>query len=124
MASKRKPTKPLKMKSSGQKKLNKRIMRKLHLTTHEEHLEKYYGKRGTLRREKFEKGFQAFYLGVLIQQAREKKGLTQAKLAKRAGTDKAYISKLENELKDIRFSTLQKIIRDGLGATLEISIKF
>jgi len=99
-------------------------MKKMHLTTHEEHLDLHYGKRGTPKREKYEKGFEKFMLGVMIAQAREEKGLTQAKLAKRSGTDKSYISKLENDLKDIRFSTLQKIIRDGLGARLEISIKF
>ena len=97
---------------------------KMQLTTHEEHLEKQYGKRGTKRREDYEKRSEAFRLGVMLQMAREKKGLTQAKLAKRSGTDKSYISKLENDLKDIRFSTLQKIIKDGLGASLEISIKF
>ena len=98
-------------------------MKKMQLSSFEEHLEKYYGKRGASRREKYEKGFEAFKLGVLIAQAREEKGFTQEKLAKRSGTNKSYISKLENDLKDIRFSTLQKIIKDGLGATLEISIK-
>jgi len=98
-------------------------MKKMHLTSFEEHLDRQYGKRGTSRREKYERGFEAFRLGVMLQLAREQKGLTQAKLAKLAGTNKSYISKLENDLKDIRFSTLQKIIKDGLGGTLEISIK-
>lgn len=58
-----------------------------------------------------------------MQQARQAKGLTQAQLAERSGTDKAYISKLENDLKDVRLSTLQRIIADGLGH-LEFSIKY
>lgn len=99
-------------------------MKKMNLMTHEEHLDQEYGKRGTKKREEFEKRSEAFRLGVMIQQAREEKGLSQQKVAQRSGTDKSYISKLENDLKDIRFSTLQKIIRDGLGGTLEISIKF
>ena len=99
-------------------------MNRMDLKSHSEHLDEVYGKRGTKRREEFEKRAEAFRLGVLIQQAREQKGLTQQKVAERSGTDKAYISKLEMDLKDIRFSTLQRIIRDGLGATLEISIKF
>jgi hypothetical protein len=94
------------------------------LKTHDEHLDEQYGKRGTKKREEYEKGSEAFRLGVMLAQARELKGLSQAKVAQRSGTDKAYISKLENELKDVRFSTLQRIIRDGLGGTLEISIKF
>ncbi len=81
------------------------------------------GKRGIQKREQFESDYDAFKLGVLIQQAREKKGLTQEQLAELAGTNKSYISKLERNLKDVRFSTLQRIINDGLNGHLEISIK-
>ncbi|MCF8230799.1 MAG: helix-turn-helix transcriptional regulator [Bacteroidales bacterium] len=81
------------------------------------------GKKGTTEREKFDNEYDTFKLGVLIQQAREKKGLTQEQLAELAGTNKSYISKLERNLKDIRFSTLQRIISDGLGGHLDISIK-
>ena len=82
------------------------------------------GKTGTVRREKFDNDYEAFKIGVLIQQARKQKGLTQEQLAELAGTNKSYISKLERNLKDIRFSTLQKIITDGLGGHLDISIRF
>ena len=81
------------------------------------------GKKGTVKRERFENDYDAFKLGVLIQQAREQKGLTQEQLAELAGTNKSYISKLERNLKDIRFSTLQRIINEGLGGQLDISIK-
>ncbi|MFO7830341.1 MAG: helix-turn-helix transcriptional regulator [Bacteroidales bacterium] len=81
------------------------------------------GKKGTKSREKFEQDYDTFKLGVLIQQAREKKGLTQEQLAELAGTNKSYISKLERNLKDIRLSTLQRIINEGLGGHLDISIK-
>ena len=81
------------------------------------------GKKGTKNREEFETEYDAFKLGVLIQQARENKGLTQEQLAKLAGTNKSYISKLERNLKDIRFSTLQRIINEGLGGHLDISIR-
>ncbi len=82
------------------------------------------GKVDTNERERFEADYNVFKLGVLIQQAREAKGLTQEQLAKLAGTNKSYISKLERNLKDIRFSTLQRIINEGLGGHLDISIKF
>jgi ribosome-binding protein aMBF1 (putative translation factor) len=81
------------------------------------------GKKGTEIREQFELEYDAFKLGVLIQQAREQKGLTQEQLAELAGTNKSYISRLERNLKDIRFSTLQRIINEGLGGHLEVSIK-
>ncbi len=80
------------------------------------------GKIGTPKRERFENEYDTFKLGVLIQQAREQKGLTQEQLAQLAGTNKSYISKLERNLKDIRFSTLQRIINEGLGGHLNISI--
>lgn len=81
------------------------------------------GEKNSPNREEFETEYNTFKLGVLIQQAREDKGLTQEQLATLAGTNKSYISKLERNLKDIRFSTLQRIINDGLGGHLEISIK-
>jgi ribosome-binding protein aMBF1 (putative translation factor) len=81
------------------------------------------GEKGTENREQFENEYDAFKLGVLIQQAREKKGLTQEQLAELAGTNKSYISKLERNLKDIRFSTLQRIINEGLNGHLDVSIR-
>jgi HTH-type transcriptional regulator/antitoxin HipB len=82
------------------------------------------GKKGNENREQFESDYEAFKIGVLIQQARLEKGLTQEELAELAGTNKSYISKLERNLKDIRFSTLQRIITEGLGGQLDISIRF
>lgn len=81
------------------------------------------GRKGTDKREHFENEYDNFKLGVLIQQAREQKGLTQEQLAKLAGTNKSYISKLERNLKDIRYSTLKRIINEGLGGHLDISIR-
>jgi HTH-type transcriptional regulator / antitoxin HipB len=99
-------------------------MKKKSTTTLDEFLDKKVGKRGTKKREEFESGYEAFKLGVMIQQARQEKGLTQEQVAELSGTNKSYISKLEKDLKDVRFSTLQRIITEGLGGHLEISIKF
>jgi HTH-type transcriptional regulator / antitoxin HipB len=93
------------------------------LTSLSDFVDNEYGVKGTKKREKFETEYEAFKLGVLIQQARHEKGLTQEEVAQLAGTNKSYISKLEKDLKDIRFSTLQRIIKDGLGGHLELSIK-
>lgn len=99
-------------------------MKKKNLTTLSEFIDKKVGKKGTKKRDKFEDEYEAFRLGVLIQQARHEKGLTQEQVAALSGTNKSYISKLEKDLKDVRFSTLQRIITEGLGGRLEISIKF
>ncbi|OYT15234.1 MAG: transcriptional regulator [Bacteroidetes bacterium 4572_77] len=95
-----------------------------HLKSLDQFIDEKIGKKGTEKREQFEDEYDAFKLGVLIQQAREQKGLTQEQLANLAGTNKSYISRLERNLKDIRFSTLQRIINEGLGGHLEVSIRF
>lgn len=99
-------------------------MKKINLTSLNDFLDKEVGPMGSKKREKFDSGYEAFKLGVLIQQARQEKGMTQEQVAELSGTHKSYISKLEKDLKDIRFSTLQRIISEGLGGHLEISIKF
>ena len=58
---------------------------------------------------------------IRIQLGSEK-GLTQEQLAVKCGTNKAYISKVENDIKDVRISTLQKIIEVGLGGRLNLSV--
>jgi HTH-type transcriptional regulator / antitoxin HipB len=49
--------------------------------------------------------------------------MTQEELASKCGTNKGYISKIENDSKELRISTLQRIIEVGLGGQLELSIK-
>lgn len=85
-------------------------------------IEEQYGKKGTSKRNKFEEGYEEFKLGILLQQARLEKGLTQEELAKKCGTNKGYISRVENNSKDIRISTLRKIVEVGLGGHLNLSI--
>ncbi len=85
--------------------------------------DKHYGKIGTEKRDELESGYENFKIGAMIYNARIQKGLTQEELAKKAGTTKSYISKIENNIKEARFSTLQKIVELGLDGHLELSIK-
>ncbi|MDP3453509.1 MAG: helix-turn-helix transcriptional regulator [Bacteroidales bacterium] len=89
----------------------------------DEFKEKKYGAKGAKSRSDLDHGLESFKLGALLQEARLEKGLTQAELAGRAGTTKSYISKIENNIKEVRLSTLQKIVHFGLGGQIEISIK-
>ncbi len=91
------------------------------ITSWSNHIDKKYGKKGTQTRNEFEEGFEVFKIGVLIQDARKKQNLTQKELAEKIGTTKNYISRIENNATDIRLSTLIRIIRDGLGGTLNVS---
>lgn len=71
---------------------------------------KYYGKPGTKKRDKLEEGYENFKLGALIYAARHERGMTQEELAEKIGSTKSYISKIENDIKEVRLSTLKKII--------------
>jgi len=93
------------------------------LTSFEDLLDQKYGKKGTKEREAYEQGFEAFKLGVLIQEMREKNNLTQEQLAAKCGTTKSYISRIENNASDIRLSTLMRIINEGFGGRLHLSVQ-
>jgi HTH-type transcriptional regulator/antitoxin HipB len=99
---------------------NKPLNKKL--TSFAAHLDDQYGKRGTAEREQYEEEFEAFKLGAMIQELRKKQGLTQEQLADKCGTTKTYISRIENNASDIRLSTLMRIIREGLGRNLKLSV--
>jgi DNA-binding XRE family transcriptional regulator len=94
------------------------------LTSFANHLDNQYGKRGSKKREEYEQGFEAFKLGVLIQEMREKQNLTQEQLAAKCGTTKSYISRIENNASDIRLSTLMRIVKEGLGGHLQLNVAF
>ena len=93
------------------------------LITLEEFKEKNYGKPGTKERDELDAGYENFKIGALIHDARIEKGMTQEQLAEKVGTTKSYISKIENNIKEARISTLQKIVELGFGGHLELSIK-
>ena len=94
------------------------------ITSFAQHLDAQYGKQDTLSRIKYEEEYKNFELGVLIQEMRKERGLTQTQLALKCGTTKTYISKLENNASDIRLSTLMRIIKQGLGGDLQFSLTY
>lgn len=61
-------------------------------------------------------------IGMMIKQARKEMGLTQEELARKSGTTKHYISKVENDKSGIELSTLLRIVEGGLGKRLEMKI--
>jgi DNA-binding XRE family transcriptional regulator len=93
------------------------------LTKHSDHLDKQYGKKGTQTREKFEQEFETFKLGVMLQEMRKEKGMTQVELAEKCGTTKTYISRIENDGSNVTMKTLYDIVEKGLGGKVNISIE-
>ncbi|MBK0384572.1 XRE family transcriptional regulator [Pedobacter changchengzhani] len=96
---------------------------KKNITTLDEILDKKYGEKGNPKREEWEQQFEAFRLGALLEEARTKLGMTQEQLAEKCGTNKSYISRIENDASDIRLSTLMKIIQKGLGGHLKLTLQ-
>ena len=69
----------------------------------------------------FESGYTDFKIGVVLKQARKEAGFTQTELARKLGTKKSAISRLENHAQDIRLSTVEKIAR-ALGKRVHLRV--
>jgi ribosome-binding protein aMBF1 (putative translation factor) len=92
------------------------------ITKFEEHLEERYGKIGSKTRTEFDIKAKAFAIGEIIKDERKQSKMTQEELAKRTGTQKSFISRIENGHSDIQLSTLYKLIEQGLGKKIDFSI--
>jgi len=88
----------------------------------EDILAEKYGQKGTESRDKYDADSLAFRLGVMLKEARKEANLTQEQLAKKTGTKKSYISRIERGSSDIQISTYYKLIEIGLGRHLNIQI--
>ena len=87
-----------------------------------QHLVEQYGELGSDSRNQYEAGFEAFKLGAILLDLRHEAGLTQEQLASKCGTSKSYISRIENDASDIRLSTIIRIIRQGFGKQLRLTV--
>jgi DNA-binding XRE family transcriptional regulator len=85
-----------------------------------ETLDKDYGKVGTASREKFTGQSQAYFTGQLIEDARKNAHLTQEELAKRVGSNKSYISRIENGKTEPKVSTFYRIA-EALGLSVDLN---
>jgi DNA-binding XRE family transcriptional regulator len=89
------------------------------LTNVDDLMDARYGKVGTPQREAFRKEAYAYCMGRVIHDARKSEKVTQAELAERIGTDKAYISKIEKGAVEPGVGTFYRII-EALGLSIEI----
>ncbi|GAJ02857.1 unnamed protein product, partial [marine sediment metagenome] len=62
-------------------------------------------------------------IGEMIRETRKEMNLTQEQLGKLVGVQKAQISKIENNTKDVRFSTIMKVF-EALKAKVKFTIEF
>jgi plasmid maintenance system antidote protein VapI len=85
--------------------------------------DEYIGKKGTPKREQFEFELKMDVLGDMIKKARLEQKLTQEQLGELIGVQKAQISKIENNTKDVRFSTILRVF-EALKANVKMTINF
>ena len=81
-----------------------------------------YGKIGTKKRDDYEEKAQYFIISEVLKESRKEAKMTQEQLAKKVGTKKSYISRLENGKCDIQLSTLYRIFEFGLGKKINLLI--
>ncbi len=82
-------------------------------------LDRDYGKEGTPEREAFRKEAYAYCVGQVILDARKQEHMTQTDLAKKVGTDKTYISRIEKGVIEPGVGMFFRII-DALGLKVDI----
>lgn len=69
----------------------------------------------------FDEGYEKFKIGVLFKVSREQAGLTQEEVAKKLGTKKSAISRIENHAENITLATLHKYAK-ALGKKVNLEI--
>lgn len=85
------------------------------IKTFDELIEKEHGKIGTDSRNEYEESATLFIVSEMLKEARKESQMTQEQLAIKAGTQKSYISRIENARGNIQLSTLIRIFEKGLN---------
>lgn len=70
----------------------------------------------------FERGYAQFQIGLRLRLAREEAGMTKEEVARKLGTKKSAISRIENHSENIRLSTLEKFA-EAVGKRLTVAIQ-
>ena len=84
-------------------------------------LDAKFGAKGTAQRTEAEEKAYAFYTGQIIEDARKKAKISQAELARRIGSDRSYIARVEKGQTEPRVSTFYRIM-NALGCRIEFSM--
>jgi DNA-binding XRE family transcriptional regulator len=85
------------------------------INTFDQLIEVEHGKIGTESRNTYEENAQMFIISEMLKEARKEAKITQEELAKKTGTKKSYISRIENAKGNIQLSTLIRIFEIGLN---------
>jgi DNA-binding XRE family transcriptional regulator len=101
----------------------KKVDKGMNTYTLEELTDKHIGERGTPDREQFDFELALDIMGDMVRKVRKEKHLTQEQLGQLIGVQKAQISKIENNAKDVRLSTIVRVFH-ALNARIRMSLEF
>ena len=93
------------------------------LQTLDELKDRFYGPKGSGKRDQLDRELEVLRIGILIRNARKESNLTQAELAERIGKKRAFISRVENDGSNLTIATLLDIVEKGLGKKLSFDIQ-
>ena len=93
------------------------------LQTLDELKDRFYGPKGSEKRDQLDRELDVLRIGILIRNARKEAKLTQAELAERIGKKRAFISRVENDGSNLTIATLLDIVEKGLGKKLSFDIQ-
>ena len=93
------------------------------LQTLDELKDRFYGPKGSEKRDQLDRELDVLRIGILIRNARKESNLTQAELAERIGKKRAFISRVENDGSNLTIATLLDIVERGLGKKLSFDIQ-
>jgi ribosome-binding protein aMBF1 (putative translation factor) len=82
-------------------------------------MDRQFGAVGSPEREKFRIEAEAYCVGQIIRDARKEEKITQTELAKRVGSSKSYISRIEHGTVEPGAGLFLRIL-DALGLRLNI----
>lgn len=91
------------------------------LVNYSDVLDAEFGKAGTPQRIEAEEKAYTFYTGQIIEDARKKAKITQSELARRIGSDRSYISRVESGQTEPKISTFYRIM-NALGCNIEYTM--
>lgn len=84
--------------------------------------DKTLGKVGTPKRDQYEYELKVELLSEQIKHLRKEQNLTQEQLGKMVGVQRAQVSKLENNTKNVTVGTIIKVF-NALNASINFSVK-
>ncbi len=98
-------------------------MKELNTTSWSDLKDQVYGEKGTSRRDRLDREFKSFKVGLMLREAREQKHMTQDQLGLIIDKKRSFISRIENDASNMTLKTLYDIVEKGLGGKIKIQIE-